>query len=105
MAEQKLKKGSKGEIEGLLVTGKGQDQSGQDRYSSEVVLRPFNSTLTMLDGRDGGGSGGSGGGSYGGGDSGGYSGGGGGYESGGGYGGGQSSGGGGSNDMDDEIPF
>lgn len=106
IAEQYLKKGSKVYIEGQLETRKWQDQSGQDRYSTEVVLRPYTSTLTMLDGRD---SGGSGGGGYGG-DQGGYSGGGGGYGGGndGGYGGGSSSGssgGGGSNDMDDEIPF
>ncbi len=51
LAEQYLKKGSKVYIEGQLETRKWQDQSGQDRYSTEVVLRPFTSTLTMLDGR------------------------------------------------------
>lgn len=102
IAEQYLKKGSKVYIEGKLQTRKWQDQSGQDRYSTEVVLNGFDGTLTMLDGRSEGGGGG--GGNYGG-DRGGYSSGGGGYDSGGGYGGGQPSGGGGANDMDDEIPF
>ena len=56
VAEQYLKKGSKVYIEGQLQTRKWQDQSGQDRYSTEVVLQGFNSTLTMLGGRgDGGG--------------------------------------------------
>ena len=56
VAEQYLRKGSKVYIEGQLQTRKWQDQSGQDRYSTEVVLQGFNSTLTMLDGRrDGGG--------------------------------------------------
>ena len=104
LAEQYLRKGSKVYIEGQLETRKWQDQSGQDRYSTEVVLRPYRGELTMLDGRNDGGQGG-GGGSYGGGQGGGY---GGGYDSGpsdngGGYGGGQ--GGGGSRDLDDEIPF
>lgn len=100
VAEQYLRKGSKVYLEGQLETRKWQDQSGQDRYSTEVVLRPYTSTLTMLDGRgEGGGGMGGGGGGYGGGQ-------GGGYDSGpqdGGYGGG--SGGGGSRDIDDEIPF
>ncbi|MDO5757856.1 MAG: single-stranded DNA-binding protein [Rhodobacterales bacterium] len=60
VAEQYLRKGSKVYIEGQLETRKWQDQSGQDRYSTEVVLRPYTSTLTMLDGR-GEGDGGSGG--------------------------------------------
>lgn len=51
VAEQYLHKGSKVYIEGALQTRKWQDQSGQDRYSTEVVLQGFNSTLTMLDGR------------------------------------------------------
>jgi single-strand DNA-binding protein len=51
VAEQYLKKGSKVYLEGQLQTRKWQDQSGQDRYSTEVVLQGFNSTLTMLDGR------------------------------------------------------
>jgi len=57
IAEQYLKKGSKVYLEGALQTRKWQDQSGQDRYSTEVVLQGFNSQLTMLD-RAGGGSGG-----------------------------------------------
>lgn len=67
IAEQYLRKGSKVYIEGQLETRKWQDQSGNDRYSTEVVLRPYTSTLTMLDGRNEGGSGGGGGGNYGGG--------------------------------------
>jgi single-strand DNA-binding protein len=113
IAEQYLKKGSKVYIEGQLQTRKWQDQSGADKYSTEVVLQGFGGTLTMLDGRDGagsGGGGGGGGGNYGGGsggydsgpsDPGGY---GGGYDSGpsaGGNEGGRSS----SRDLDDEIPF
>ncbi len=101
VAEQYLRKGSKVYIEGQLQTRKWQDQSGADRYSTEVVLQGFGGTLTMLDGRDGGGSGGGGGG-------GGYdSGPSGGYDQGGGYDSGPSSSGGGgsSRDLDDEIPF
>lgn len=49
VAEQYLKKGSKVYLEGELQTRKWQDQSGQDRYSTEVVLQPYESTLTMLD--------------------------------------------------------
>ena len=101
VAEQYLRKGSKVYIEGQLETRKWQDQSGQDRYSTEVVLRPYRSELTMLDGRNEGGGGGGGGGSYGDDRSGGY-------DSGSSYGGG----GGGSSqpapaggDLDDEIPF
>ena len=96
VAEQYLKKGSKVYIEGQLETRKWQDQSGQDRYSTEIVLRPYRSELTMLDGRDGGGGGGGGGYQD---DRGGY-GGGGGYDS-----EGSRGGGGGSRDIDDEIPF
>lgn len=107
IAEQYLRKGSKVYIEGQLETRKWQDQSGQDRYSTEVVLRPYRGELTLLDSR---GEGGGGGGGYGGGGS-----------SGGDYGGGYddpgyggsnsgSSGGGGQSrsparDLDDEIPF
>ena len=91
VAEQYLKKGSKVYVEGQLQTRKWQDQSGQDRYSTEVVLSGYGGTLTMLDGRDGQGGGG------GGGDRGGYGGGSGG-SSGGDYGSAPS-------DMDDEIPF
>lgn len=103
IAEQYLKKGSKVYIEGKLQTRKWQDQSGADRYSTEVVLNGFDGTLTMLDGRSDN-AGGGGGGSYGGGGGGGSYGGGGGS-----YGGGNGGGGGGApsggNDMDDEIPF
>jgi single-strand DNA-binding protein len=101
-AEQYLKKGSKVYLEGQLETRKWQDQSGQDRYSTEVVLRNFNSNMVMLDGRSGGG----GGGDYGGGGGGGYV-----DDRSGGYGGGnQQEGGFGGNqapagDIDDEIPF
>ncbi|MCE8469686.1 single-stranded DNA-binding protein, partial [Rhodovulum sulfidophilum] len=96
VAEQYLRKGSKVYVEGQLETRKWQDQSGQDRYSTEVALRPYRSELTMLDGRDGGGGRG---GDYGGGS------GGGGYDQGGSrggdYGGPQQP----ASDFDDEIPF
>ncbi|WP_112830053.1 single-stranded DNA-binding protein [Rhizobium cremeum] len=108
VAEQYLRKGSTVYVEGQLQTRKWQDQSGQDRYSTEVVLQGFNSNLTMLGGRgEGGGQGAARGGDFGGG-----------------YGddygspapsrggpsgnrGGSSapSGGGFSRDMDDDIPF
>ncbi len=113
VCENYLKKGSKVYIEGSLQTRKWQDQNGQDRYSTEVVLRGFGGTLVMLDGR---GEGGGGGGGFGGGQrSGGSSGYGGGSAGGaaGGFGGGNQGGGpsggagGGSNydDLDDDIPF
>ena len=95
--EQYVKKGAKLYIEGALQTRKWQDQTGNDRYSTEIVLQGFNSTLTMLDGRSGGG----GGGSFG-------------SDEGGDFGsGGPSSSaprravaaGGRNNDMDDDIPF
>ena len=92
IAEQYLRKGSKVYIEGQLETRKWQDQSGNDRYSTEVVLRPYRGELTLLDSRAEGGGGGGGGGSYDDRDS---------------YGGGD----GGSapapanQDLDDEIPF
>jgi len=54
VAEQYLKKGGKVYIEGQLETRKWQDQSGQDRYSTEVALRPYRSELVMLDSRDSG---------------------------------------------------
>ncbi|MEJ2625224.1 MAG: single-stranded DNA-binding protein [Pseudolabrys sp.] len=57
IAEQYLKKGSKVYLEGALQTRKWQDKDGNDRYSTEVVLQGFNSSLTMLDGRGGGGAG------------------------------------------------
>jgi single-strand DNA-binding protein len=102
IAEQYLKKGSKIYVEGALQTRKWQDQSGQDRYSTEVVLQGFRGELTLLD-RAGGA--GAGGGDFGG------------EESGGEFGspgpsrkvaaavGGRGGGGGGGGDMDDEIPF
>ncbi|WP_417424243.1 single-stranded DNA-binding protein [Hoeflea sp.] len=114
IAESYLKKGSKVYIEGQLQTRKWTDQSGQDKYSTEVVLQGFNGNLTMLDGRnEGGGGGGGGSRSGGGGDYGGDFGGGapsggggrgGGGGAGGGFGGG-AGGGGGSRDLDDDIPF
>lgn len=94
IAEQYLKKGSKVYLEGQLETRKWQDQSGADRYTTEVVLRPYRGEMTLLDGRGEGG--GSGGGSAGGYDEGG---------AGGGYGGASGGGGGGRSDLDDEIPF
>lgn len=114
VAEQYLRKGSKVYVEGQLQTRKWTDQSGQEKYSTEVVLQRFRGELQMLDGRnEGGGQGGGGqGGGYGGDD---------GYNQGGGYGGGSSGGGqgggygggggsgpapvGGPGDLDDEIPF
>jgi len=99
VAEQYLKKGSKVYLEGQLETRKWQDQSGNDRYTTDVVLRNFNSAMVLLDGRgEGGGSRSSG--SY---DEGGFSGG--------------AAGGGGSKpqsrpqpaafdtDLDDDVPF
>ena len=101
IAEQYLRKGSKVYIEGQLETRKWQDQSGQDRYSTEVVLRPYSGTLTLLDSRDGGGGGGgNAGGGYGDDRGGGYP-----DDRGGPSGGGSSFGGGGGGDVDDEIPF
>jgi single-strand DNA-binding protein len=111
VAEQYLRKGAKVYIEGQLQTRKWQDQQGQDRYSTEVVLQGFNGQLTMLDGRQGAGGGlAEGAQAEYGGDTGG--------SSGGGFGGGSSSepkraarGGGGSpkagldKPFDDEIPF
>jgi single-strand DNA-binding protein len=103
IVEQYLKKGAKVYIEGALQTRKWTDQSGVEKYSTEVVLQGFNSTLTMLEGRGGGGGGGfaddNGGGDFGG--------------SGPPSGsprrmppaGGGGSGGGRGNDMDDDIPF
>ena len=104
IAEQYLKKGSKVYIEGQLETRKWQDQSGQDRYTTEVVLRPFTGSLTLLDSKGGGDTQASGGysGHSGGNQSSGYGGDGQSYSSGqqSGYGsGGRASG------LDDEIPF
>jgi single-strand DNA-binding protein len=101
IVEQYLKKGAKVYIEGALQTRKWTDASGVEKYSTEVVLQGFNSTLTMLDGRSG-----AGGGSFGGSDD----------SSGGDFGsGGPSSAaprravaaaaGGRNSDMDDDIPF
>ena len=101
VAQKFLKKGAKVYLEGQLTTRKWTDQSGQERYTTEVVIPRFGGTLTMLDGRSGGGEGGGGGGmddDYGGGMSGG---------------GGMSSGGGGGGraaprgkaELDDDIPF
>jgi single-strand DNA-binding protein len=115
VAEQYLRKGSKVYLEGQLETRKWQDQSGNDRYSTDVVLRNFNSSMVLLDGRGEGGGGGGGGG-FGGGRS---SGGGGGrddFDDGGfgsgGYGGGKSGGAQSrpqpaafNNDLDDDVPF
>lgn len=112
VVEQYVKKGAKLYIEGALQTRKWQDQTGNDRYSTEVVLQGFGSTLTMLDGRGEGGGDRRGGSDFGG--AGNYGGG-----SGGNYGGGQtyddygsqpsssssSRGGSLSRDMDDDIPF
>ncbi|MBI1273895.1 MAG: single-stranded DNA-binding protein [Alphaproteobacteria bacterium] len=55
IVERYLKKGSKVYLEGQLETRKWQDKDGQDKYSTEVVLRPYRGELTMLDGRSGGG--------------------------------------------------
>ena len=51
IAQQYLRKGSKVYLEGQLQTRKYQDQAGVDRYSTEIILQNYNSTLTMLDGR------------------------------------------------------
>jgi single-strand DNA-binding protein len=125
VAERFLRKGSKVYIEGALQTRKWQDQQGNDKYSTEIVLQGFNSVLTMLDGPNGG-QGGGGGGRSGGDD---WAGGGddfGGGSSGGGYGGGGNRGGGSgggapaggnrggggfgqgggfADDLDDDVPF
>ena len=88
IAQQYLRKGSKVYIEGALQTRKWQDQSGVEKYTTEVVLQRFRGELTMLDSRAEGGGGGGGfndGGDGGGGD----------------FGGGS----GGGSDLDDEIPF
>ena len=108
VVEQYVKKGAKLYIEGQLQTRKWQDQQGQDRYSTEVVLQGFGSTLTMLDGRGEGGGASSG---FGGGRGGGA----GGNDYGDDYGApapssppSRSGGGGGGNfsrDLDDDIPF
>lgn len=93
VAEKYLKKGSKIYLEGQLQTRKWQDQSGQDKYTTEVVVQRFRGDLQMLDSR------GEGGGAYGGGGADDYSG----FNQDGGGGGGM--GGGAGSDIDDEIPF
>jgi single-strand DNA-binding protein len=116
VAEQYLRKGSKVYIEGKLATRKWQDQQGNDRYSTEIVLQGFDGQLVMLDGRGEGGAGGGGGrgGASGGGDEwggGGYNDGGFGGGNGGGSRGGAPSGGGArsssafDSDLDDDVPF
>ncbi|MGU3314854.1 single-stranded DNA-binding protein [Sphingomonas sp. M6A6_1c] len=128
VAERFLRKGSKVYIEGALQTRKWQDQQGNDKYSTEIVLQGFNSVLTMLDGPGGGQGGGGGGGRGGasggddwtGGDDfgGGAPSGGGGYGGGGGNRGGSAPAGGGNrgggsfgqgggfaDDLDDDVPF
>jgi len=98
VCERYLRKGSKVFVEGQLRTRKWQDQSGNDRYTTEVVLQGFNGTLTMLDGAQGGGGSRGGGGNW---NDGPASGGG----SSGGSGGGAPAGGGLGDDLDDDIPF
>jgi single-strand DNA-binding protein len=105
IAKQYLRKGSKLYIEGQLQTRKWQDQSGVEKYTTEVVLQRYRGEIAMLDSR------GEGGGGYGGGapdeypDDYGGGGGGGGEGGGGGGGGGADTGAGGGADLDDEIPF
>ncbi|NKB43299.1 MAG: single-stranded DNA-binding protein [Alphaproteobacteria bacterium] len=94
IAERYLKKGSKVYVSGQLQTRKWQDQSGQDKYTTEVVLQGYGGELTMLDGRGDSSGGGGGGAGYGASE-----------PSGGGDGGGWDAGQSGGGDMDDEIPF
>jgi single-strand DNA-binding protein len=112
VAEKYLRKGSKVYLEGKLQTRKWQDQSGNDRYSTDVVLQGFDAKMEMLDSKPGGG--GQGGGSndgWGGGQSGGAPSGGGGNDSWGQTGGGSGGSGGGQgggafdSDLDDDVPF
>jgi len=105
VAERFLKKGSKVYLEGQLRTRKWQDQQGQDRYSTEVVLQGFGASMVLLDRQEGGGGGGGswdrgGGAPSGGGSRGGW-----GNESGGGGKGGGAGAGGFADDLDDDIPF
>ena len=104
-AERYLRKGAKVYLEGRIETRKWQDQNGQDRYTTEVVIPRFNGVMTMLDraggeggGRDFGGGDDFGGGGYGGGSRGGSS-------SGGGGGRGFGQSGGFADDLDDDVPF
>jgi single-strand DNA-binding protein len=100
IVEQYLKKGSKVYLEGALQTRKWTDKDGNEKYTTEVVLQGFNSSLTMLDGRGGGGGGASEGGDDFGASGSGFSG------SGGGRRQPAMAGGGKNSDMgDDEIPF
>ncbi|WP_328598822.1 single-stranded DNA-binding protein [Sandarakinorhabdus oryzae] len=108
VASQYLRKGSEVYIEGAISTRKWQDQSGQDRYTTEIVIGPFKGELALIGGREGGGGGMGGGGGRGADDFGG-----------GGYGGGAPAGGGFGNapagggkrpgafddDLDDDVPF
>ena len=64
VAERFLRKGSKVYLEGQLETRKWQDQSGNDRYTTDIVLRNFNSSMVLLDSRESGGGGGGGGGNF-----------------------------------------
>ena len=102
VAKNYLRKGSKVYLEGQIQTRKWQDQTGNDRYTTEIVLQRYRGELVLLDSRDGGG-----GGDYGGGSQGGYGGGG---QSGGGYGGGNAPQSRPQpatfdNDLDDDVPF
>jgi single-strand DNA-binding protein len=108
-AERYLRKGSKVYLEGQLQTRKWQDQSGQDRYSTEVVLQGYDAKLVLLDRREGEGGGASysgGNDDFGGGSTGGNFGGG---SSSGSFGGGAAGGAGGGDpfgvDLDDDVPF
>ena len=104
VAEKYLRKGSKVYLEGKLQTRKWQDQSGNDRYSTDVVLQGFDAKMEMLDSKPGGG--GQGGGSndgWGGGQGGGSSGGG--SNDGWGQTGGGQGGGAFDSDLDDDVPF
>ncbi len=107
VAERFLKKGSKVYIEGQLRTRKWQDQSGNDRYTTEINVGGFDGKLVMLDGAKGGGQSGGSSDGWGGGASGsGNQGGGQGASSGGSSGGGWNQGGGGfDSDLDDDVPF
>lgn len=101
VAERFLKKGSKVYVEGQLRTRKWQDQSGNDRYTTEISVGGFDGKLVMLDGPKGGGQGGGQGGSGGGWNQGGDS-----SGAGGSSGGGWNQGGGSfDNDLDDDVPF
>ncbi len=112
VAQQYLRKGSEVYIEGAITTRKWQDQSGADRYTTEIVVGPFKGELSLIGGRDGGGaSAGGGGGGGGGGYGDDY-----GASSGGGFGGSQGGNAGGSaggnkrpaafdDDLNDDVPF